>query len=131
MCDLWLIWFGVKSDFELLLKLLQMASSTLICDTEQWKDLKVLVLIIEVYKESGIWLSCETCISVQAHVDDIKKTHLRELMSDTERCNSMMVYDTLLNLLKSSCSYLFFRWISPLWSVISIELYILHCNPNI
>ncbi|KAF7141807.1 hypothetical protein RHSIM_Rhsim06G0034400 [Rhododendron simsii] len=51
-----------------------MASSTLICDTEQWKDLK-------------------------AHVDDIKKTHLRELMSDTERCNSMMVYDTLLNLL--------------------------------
>ncbi|KAE9457050.1 hypothetical protein C3L33_11042, partial [Rhododendron williamsianum] len=49
-----------------------MASSTLICDTEQWKDLK-------------------------AHVDDIKKTHLRELMSDTERCNSMMVYDTLLN----------------------------------
>ncbi|KAI8549693.1 hypothetical protein RHMOL_Rhmol06G0044800 [Rhododendron molle] len=43
-----------------------MASSTLICDTEQWKDLK-------------------------AHVDDIKKTHLRELMSDTQRCNSMMV----------------------------------------
>lgn len=45
---------------------LQMASSPLICDTEQWKDLK-------------------------AHVDDIKKTHLRELMSDTNRCNSMMV----------------------------------------
>ncbi|PSS31347.1 Glucose-6-phosphate isomerase [Actinidia chinensis var. chinensis] len=43
-----------------------MASSTLICDTEQWKDLK-------------------------AHVDDIKKTHLRELMGDTERCKSMMV----------------------------------------
>ncbi|KAI8015693.1 Glucose-6-phosphate isomerase, cytosolic 1 [Camellia lanceoleosa] len=43
-----------------------MASSALICDTEQWKDLK-------------------------AHVDDIKKTHLRELMSDPERCKSMMV----------------------------------------
>lgn len=42
-----------------------MASSALICDTEQWKDLK-------------------------AHVDDIKKTHLRELMSDSERCKSMM-----------------------------------------
>ncbi|KAL3639280.1 hypothetical protein CASFOL_017187 [Castilleja foliolosa] len=26
-----------------------------------------------------------------AHVDDIKKTHLRELMSDTERCKSMIV----------------------------------------
>ncbi|PSR99688.1 Glucose-6-phosphate isomerase, partial [Actinidia chinensis var. chinensis] len=43
-----------------------MASSTLICDTEQWKDLK-------------------------AHVDDIKMTHLRELMGDAERCKSMMV----------------------------------------
>ncbi|KAF5955813.1 hypothetical protein HYC85_008669 [Camellia sinensis] len=42
-----------------------MASPALICDTEQWKDLK-------------------------AHVDDIKKTHLRELMSDSERCKSMM-----------------------------------------
>ncbi|KAL3622282.1 hypothetical protein CASFOL_033693 [Castilleja foliolosa] len=26
----------------------------------------------------------------RAHVDDIKKTHLRELMSDTERCKSMI-----------------------------------------
>ncbi|KAI3464969.1 hypothetical protein Pfo_021632 [Paulownia fortunei] len=43
-----------------------MASSALICETEPWKDLR-------------------------AHVDDIKKTHLRELMSDTERCQSMMV----------------------------------------
>ncbi|THG09213.1 hypothetical protein TEA_027399 [Camellia sinensis var. sinensis] len=49
-----------------------MASSALICDKEQWKDLK-------------------------AHVDDIKKTHLRELMSDSERCKSMMAYDTLFN----------------------------------
>ncbi|KAK4390689.1 Glucose-6-phosphate isomerase, cytosolic [Sesamum angolense] len=43
-----------------------MTSSALICETEPWKDLKV-------------------------HVDDIKKTHLRELMSDTKRCQSMMV----------------------------------------
>ncbi|CAI9116730.1 OLC1v1017959C1 [Oldenlandia corymbosa var. corymbosa] len=41
-----------------------MASSTLICDTEPWKDLK-------------------------AHVEDIKKVHLRDLMADTERCMSM------------------------------------------
>ncbi|KAI5656049.1 hypothetical protein M9H77_24842 [Catharanthus roseus] len=43
-----------------------MASSTLICDSQPWKDLK-------------------------AHVEDIKKTHLRELMSDADRCKSMMV----------------------------------------
>ncbi|KAL7117276.1 hypothetical protein ACP275_03G062000 [Erythranthe tilingii] len=43
-----------------------MAPSSLICETQPWKDLK-------------------------AHVDDIKKTHLRELMSDTERCQSMMI----------------------------------------
>ncbi|KAJ9186596.1 hypothetical protein P3X46_002146 [Hevea brasiliensis] len=43
-----------------------MASSALICDTQPWKNLK-------------------------AHVEDIKKTHLRDLLSDTERCNSMMV----------------------------------------
>lgn len=42
------------------------ATSALLCDAEQWKDLKV-------------------------HVDGIKMTHLRELMSDTERCKSMMV----------------------------------------
>ncbi|KAL8059007.1 hypothetical protein ABFX02_03G059100 [Erythranthe guttata] len=45
---------------------MQMAPSALICETQPWKDLK-------------------------AHVDDIKKTHLRELMSDTERCQSMMI----------------------------------------
>ena len=28
----------------------------------------------------------------QAHVEDIKKTHLRELMSDAKRCQSMMMY---------------------------------------
>lgn len=42
-----------------------MASSALICDTEPWKDLK-------------------------SHVEDIKKTHLRDLMKDVERCKSMM-----------------------------------------
>ncbi|GLT52989.1 hypothetical protein SLA2020_262890 [Shorea laevis] len=43
-----------------------MASPTLISDTEAWKNLK-------------------------AHVEEIKKTHLRDLMSDAERCKSMMV----------------------------------------
>lgn len=43
-----------------------MASPTLICDTKPWNDLK-------------------------SHVEDVKKTHLRDLMSDDERCRSMMV----------------------------------------
>uniref|UniRef100_A0A2P2KK03 Glucose-6-phosphate isomerase n=1 Tax=Rhizophora mucronata TaxID=61149 RepID=A0A2P2KK03_RHIMU len=43
-----------------------MASSTLICETQPWKDLK-------------------------AHVEGIKKTHLRDLLKDTERCKSMTV----------------------------------------
>ncbi|NP_001312805.1 glucose-6-phosphate isomerase, cytosolic [Nicotiana tabacum] len=43
-----------------------MASSTLICDSEPWKELRV-------------------------HVEDIKKTHLRDLMNDTSRCHSMMM----------------------------------------
>jgi glucose-6-phosphate isomerase len=43
-----------------------MASSTLVCETQQWKDLK-------------------------AHVEDVKKTHLRDLMNDTDRCKSMMI----------------------------------------
>ncbi|KAK6939446.1 Phosphoglucose isomerase (PGI) [Dillenia turbinata] len=43
-----------------------MASSALICGTEAWNDLK-------------------------AHVEEIKKTHLRDLMSDPDRCRSMMV----------------------------------------
>ncbi|XP_072988535.1 glucose-6-phosphate isomerase, cytosolic [Typha latifolia] len=43
-----------------------MASPSLICDAEQWKDLK-------------------------AHVSDIQTTHLRDLMNDVERCKSMMV----------------------------------------
>ncbi|XP_051140827.1 glucose-6-phosphate isomerase, cytosolic [Andrographis paniculata] len=43
-----------------------MASASLICETQPWKSLKV-------------------------HVEEIKKTHLRELMGDKERCQSMMV----------------------------------------
>ncbi|KAJ8650565.1 hypothetical protein MRB53_003588 [Persea americana] len=43
-----------------------MASSTLISDTEPWKDLK-------------------------GHVEEIKETHLRDLMDDSTRCKSMMV----------------------------------------
>ncbi|KAK7381336.1 hypothetical protein VNO78_33958 [Psophocarpus tetragonolobus] len=42
-----------------------MASSPLICDTQTWKELK-------------------------AHVEDIKKTHLRDLLSDDERSQSMV-----------------------------------------
>ncbi|WCJ35167.1 Glucose-6-phosphate isomerase cytosolic [Euphorbia peplus] len=42
-----------------------MASSALICETQPWKDLK-------------------------GHVEDVKKTHLRDLLSDSERCKSMM-----------------------------------------
>lgn len=30
--------------------------------------------------------------TVQAHVEDIKKTHLRDLMSDADRCKSMIAY---------------------------------------
>jgi glucose-6-phosphate isomerase len=41
-----------------------MASSALICDTEQWKAL-------------------------QAHVGAIQKTHLRDLMADADRCKAM------------------------------------------
>ncbi|KAB1220580.1 Glucose-6-phosphate isomerase, cytosolic 2 [Morella rubra] len=43
-----------------------MASPTLICDTQAWKDL-------------------------EAHVEEIKKTHLRDLMSDVERSKSMIL----------------------------------------
>lgn len=43
-----------------------MATSALICNTEPWADLK-------------------------AHVESIKKTHLRDLMNDEERCKSMIV----------------------------------------
>ncbi|KAJ0972582.1 hypothetical protein J5N97_020541 [Dioscorea zingiberensis] len=42
-----------------------MATSTLICETPQWKDL-------------------------HGHVEDIKKTHLRDLMQDSDRCKSMI-----------------------------------------
>ena len=31
--------------------------------------------------------------AMQSHVKDIKKTHLRDLMNDTERCKSMMAYE--------------------------------------
>lgn len=35
---------------------------------------------------------------VQAHVEEINKTHLRDLMNDVNRCQSMMVYGSLLEL---------------------------------
>uniref|UniRef100_A0A3Q7J5N2 Glucose-6-phosphate isomerase n=1 Tax=Solanum lycopersicum TaxID=4081 RepID=A0A3Q7J5N2_SOLLC len=43
-----------------------MASSALISDTQSWKDLR-------------------------AHVEEINKTHLRDLLNHTDRCQSMMV----------------------------------------
>ncbi|URE48650.1 guanine nucleotide-binding protein subunit [Musa troglodytarum] len=43
-----------------------MASAALICDSEPWKDLK-------------------------EHVNAIEKTHLRDLMNDVERCQSLMI----------------------------------------
>ncbi|KAL8143823.1 hypothetical protein V2J09_016855 [Rumex salicifolius] len=47
-------------------------SSPLICESAAWRELK-------------------------EHLDDIKKTHLRDLMSDAQRCNSMTVdFDGLL-----------------------------------
>ncbi|CAK9164987.1 unnamed protein product, partial [Ilex paraguariensis] len=49
-----------RSAGEVELSCVYMASATLICDTEPWKALKT-------------------------HVEDIKKTHLRELMGDTDR----------------------------------------------
>ncbi|KAF8409951.1 hypothetical protein HHK36_002470 [Tetracentron sinense] len=58
-----------------------MAPTTLICDTEPWKDLK-------------------------AHVGDIRKTHLRDLMGDSERCKSMMVFAYRILLVLCSCC----RW---------------------
>jgi len=78
-----------------------MASAALICDTEPWKDLKVY---------SHLIITTRICIdhlfdvifsfllfinAMQSHVEDIKKTHLRDLMNDTERCKSMMVYEVL------------------------------------
>ncbi|XP_015575441.1 glucose-6-phosphate isomerase, cytosolic isoform X2 [Ricinus communis] len=56
----------ILSNLSLSLSPSQMALSALICDTQPWKDLK-------------------------AHVEDIKKTHLRNLLGDTERCKSMLV----------------------------------------
>jgi len=71
-----------------------MASSALICDTEPWKELQVMdnhfldTYNLEVVKHST------NCISfVQAHAEDVKKTHLRDLLSDEERSRSMVVYD--------------------------------------
>ncbi|KAI5600028.1 hypothetical protein BDE02_02G234900 [Populus trichocarpa] len=43
-----------------------MASSTIICETQPWKDLK-------------------------SHVEKIKKTHLRDLLSDADRCKSTIL----------------------------------------
>lgn len=72
-----------------------MASSTLISDTQPWKDLKVWqeqyflnmhdAKIVKIYS---------MLLLLQDHVEDIKKTHLRDLLSNEERSKSMMVYVT-------------------------------------
>uniref|UniRef100_A0A0D9WP04 Glucose-6-phosphate isomerase n=1 Tax=Leersia perrieri TaxID=77586 RepID=A0A0D9WP04_9ORYZ len=53
-----------------------MASSALICDTEQWKGLQAHYDFV-------------FCRGEQAHVGAIQKTHLRDLMDDAERCKAM------------------------------------------
>uniref|UniRef100_A0A0D9ZDU4 Glucose-6-phosphate isomerase n=1 Tax=Oryza glumipatula TaxID=40148 RepID=A0A0D9ZDU4_9ORYZ len=56
-----------------------MASSALICDTEQWKGLQ----IGRAHYDFVFWCG------EQAHVGEIQKTHLRHLMHDVERCKAM------------------------------------------
>ncbi|KAM6544261.1 hypothetical protein CsatB_008708 [Cannabis sativa] len=41
----------------------------------------------------------------QAHVEEIKKTHLRDLMNDAQRCHSMMVYDNSFQALELTLCY--------------------------
>lgn len=81
-----------------------MASSNLICDTESWKELRVSNFKISPYEllsnftispyELLLCNQWEIFVLSQAHVDDINNTHLRDLMNDTNRCQSMMAYDT-------------------------------------
>ena len=73
-----------------------MASSTLICETEQWKELKVIgkILLRYAYCRNIVKHSIKRISFVQAHVADIRETHLRDLLSDDKRSRSMMVYVT-------------------------------------
>jgi hypothetical protein len=41
-----------------------------------------------------LWTSIKCFSFVQAHVEDIKKSHLRDLLSNEERSRSMLVYVT-------------------------------------
>ncbi|KAG5084785.1 hypothetical protein JHK82_052182 [Glycine max] len=69
-----------------------MASSTLICDTQQWKELKVTNNYFLYIYNAEIVKHSINCISfVQAHAEDVEKTHLRDLLSDDERSQSMVV----------------------------------------
>lgn len=77
-----------------------MASSTLISDMEPWKDLKVrshLYLFVLLCKCVSNHIDILFCCSavLQGHVEEIKQTHLRDLMDDSTRCKSMTVYDTM------------------------------------
>lgn len=52
-----------------------------------------------------LYLNCQARNIVQAQVDDIKKTHLRDLMNDVKRCQSMMVYDHPVGAFHASLSF--------------------------
>ena len=81
-----------------------MASSALICDTEQWKALQVreravslalrgLYLCSDLASRLTVGFCFHFCWGEQAHVGAIQKTHLRDLMADADRCKAMTAYD--------------------------------------
>lgn len=70
-----------------------MASSTLICDTQPWKELEVMDNHFLDYNSELVKHSTNCISFVQAHAVDVKETHLRDLLSDEERSRSMVVYD--------------------------------------
>lgn len=97
-----------------------MASSSLIYETGAWKDLKVnskfhLLGFFDLFR-CACWRSILVHFH-QAHVEDIEKIHLRDLMSDTVRCKSMIMYDIpkfefKIGLYAVTCVYLFLITIS-------------------
>lgn len=76
-----------------------MASSFLVSDTQPWKDLKVteqnwidkLLLLLFLTVDRKLSLNWSRFNFEQAHVEDIKKTHLRDLLTDDNRCRSMLL----------------------------------------
>lgn len=75
-----------------------MASSALISDTDAWKDLKVTESIFTSKVTLKFKRLLNLCMILNMHclqalVQEIKAIHLRDLMSDAQRCQSMIVYD--------------------------------------